>query len=93
LVNGKFAQQFVENNERLVEAVTKIDAAGEDAYFAVGGYGPDNNRTQANVVAMSCFMVDIDTQEGKPGEKYVNRAEAIQRLGMFRKNWGCTNRG
>ncbi len=77
LNNGYFANYYGGSNHWVTQAVDRINAKGVDAYFACAGFGPDKNRTQANVVALKSFWLDIDTQEGKPGETYADRKEAL----------------
>jgi hypothetical protein len=84
LSRGEFQNFYGSSNEWASKAVTSIDAAGHDAYFALGGYGPDRNRRQANVVALRSFWIDIDTNEnGKGRAKYANRKEAVIELRRF----------
>lgn len=84
LSNGMFSNHFLSDNKMLVAAVSRIDAKRQDAYMAMGGFGPENTRTQANVVALRSFWLDIDTQEGKPKAVYASRKEAVQAVEAYR---------
>jgi hypothetical protein len=80
---GKFSNSFVGDNAALATEVTSIDIAGHDAYFAMGGYGPLNERKQPNVVALRCFWLDLDVG---PEKGYATREEALKALRDFRKD-------
>ena len=91
LVNGNFTNFFEPDTDRLNDAVTRIDAKGADTFFALGGFGADNKRTQANVVALRSLWLDIDTQEGKPGAYYPDRKAALVALTTFAVTVGLPN--
>ncbi len=44
--------QFFETIEELWDCLRETDRDGDDAYFALGSYGEDDERKQKNVVAL-----------------------------------------
>jgi len=88
LRGGVFQNIFRADNAAAEAMALKVDAAGKDAYIALAGFGEDNKRTQANVVALRTLWLDIDTQENKPKETYASRKEAAAALTRFCKELG-----
>lgn len=89
--SGFFKNYFNDTNEWAEGSLLRYDARGADVYFACAGYGPDNERKQANVVAVRSFWLDIDTNEnGKGKSRYANRKEAVQALAAFCRELGLT---
>lgn len=88
VVDDQFRNHFGGSNEWAAHVAQGVDAKGMSAYFACASYGPENKRKQSNVVAVRSFWLDIDTQEGKPKEKYASRREAIQQLAQFAADLG-----
>jgi hypothetical protein len=82
LVNKIFSHHFVDDNDQLAEEVKRIDAAGHDAYFALSGFGPDDSRAQANVVAVRVFWLDLDCG---PGKGYATKQDALKALARFKE--------
>lgn len=88
-IKGEFTHFYGKSNEWAAEAVRRIDSKQIETYFALGGFGSERNRTQANVVAVRSFWLDIDTNEnGKGKSKYADRKEALAALMAFRSELG-----
>lgn len=88
MVEGRFMNAWGANPTWVVGAAGKADGQGMDAYFALGGFDSARRRKQANVVAIRSFWLDIDTREGKPGERYVDRKEAVREVVRFADELG-----
>jgi hypothetical protein len=83
-LDGKvFKNYFGGSNEWADTTATHIDGKGFNSYIALSGFGPENSRTQENVVAVRCSWLDIDTQESKPKETYATRKDALKALVAF----------
>jgi hypothetical protein len=74
---GRKFNRFFETIDELWDCLHETDRDGDDAYFALGSYGEDDERKQRNVVALRCLWLDIDCGEGKP---YRDVEEAITAL-------------
>jgi hypothetical protein len=84
MLDGKmFRNFFGPSNEWADTAATRLDSKNINTYIALSGFGPENSRTQENVVAVRCSWLDIDTRESKPKETYANRKEALVELLAF----------
>ena len=83
LRDGQFSNYFGSSNEWSAKAIERIDARGVDAYFACASFKTNGSRKATNVEAVRSFWLDIDTQEGKPKEKYATRKAALQNVLAF----------
>lgn len=83
IADGKTEHFFGGSNEWAAEGVERILAQGRNVYFGCSSFGTERKRTQDNVVMVRSFWIDIDTQEGKPKEKYADRKEATRQLMAF----------
>jgi hypothetical protein len=77
---GKKFNRFFETVEGLWDYLRETDRDGNDAYFALGSYGEDDERTQRNVVALRCLWLDIDCGEGRPYRNVEEATKALRRL-------------
>ena len=80
LAKGEFQNIFGPDNAWAAKAAAAVDARKVDAYYAMSGFGALKKRTQANVLWVRSFWVDLDTQEGKPKARYADRKEALTAL-------------
>jgi hypothetical protein len=72
--------QFFATIEELWDYLRETDRDGDDAYFALGSYGEDDERKQRNVVALRCLWLDIDCGEGKPYRDVEDATAALKRF-------------
>jgi hypothetical protein len=77
---GKKFNRFFETVEELWEYMRETDRDGDDAYFALGSYGEDDERKQRNVIALRCLWLDIDCGEGKPYRDVEEATTALKRF-------------
>lgn len=64
--DGKTQQGFFPTLEELAESVTKLNARGNNTYYALSAYKEKGNRKQDNVRAIKVVALDIDCGENKP---------------------------
>jgi len=83
LVDGKFTHYYGGSNEWAAEGVDRLLRSKQNIYFGCSSFATNKSRTQDNVAFVRSFWLDIDTQEGKPKEKYANRKVAVTELTNF----------
>ena len=76
-----FEQRFVDDFDR-VSHLADTFGPRTNVYHGCATYS-GNGRKADDVVAVRSFWLDIDAQEGKPRERYVNRREAASELAKF----------
>ncbi len=72
--------RFFETIEELWDYLREADRDEDDAYFALGSYGDDDERKQKNVIALRCLWLDIDCGKDKPYRDVEEAATALKRL-------------
>lgn len=77
---GSPHQTFNDEIDPLLLQAQKADVVRADAYFAVGGFGSEDNRKRDNTRALASFFLDIDAG---PGKGYSDSRAALQALGQF----------
>lgn len=91
LQDGQFTNYFGASNEWAADAAVRIDARDCEAYFGCASFKTRSSRKAENVEAARAFWIDIDTQEGKPKEKYATRKEALKELLAFCSDLGLAS--
>lgn len=72
-------QKFFDTIEEALEHVEGLIDGGFDLYYGCGTYGDKNNRTEANVLLLRSFRLDIDIKDGK----YESEEQALERIDEF----------
>jgi len=83
LAKGRFTNLWGVDAAWADAAAARVDAREADTYYALAGFNDEHKRKQINVVAVRSLWLDIDTQENKPKETYVDRREAAQKVIQF----------
>lgn len=79
---GGMIQTFHETVESLAHHQVTVDEAGKTVYFALGAFGPADNREQANVHALKSLWMDVDVGEDKAaqGKGYATQEAAMEAI-------------
>lgn len=80
--DGKIEQVFLDSIEDLID-VSGAVAEGVNQYFAVGSYKEHGKRTQANVLKLKSFWLDIDSGKGDDTKSYATQDDAIVAIDKF----------
>lgn len=81
--NKQVTQEFKESIEDVVQSVKQIDAAGNEAYFAVSTF-KEKQRKAEYAEQLKTLFLDIDCGEGKD---YATRNEGLDALKAFYKRY------
>lgn len=73
-------QGYFETVEELASAVTKLDEAGNNTYYAIAAYKQKGNRKQDNVRVLKCIAMDIDCGQGKPYQTWKHGLIALNKF-------------
>lgn len=88
LKDRQFRNYTGTTNRWLLDGVKRVSDAGTNVFYALASFKEKGKRTQDNVLFVRSFWLDIDTQEGKDGERYADRREALQALLAFTNEIG-----
>lgn len=73
-------QGYFSSVEELAAAVGKLDAHGNNTYFAISSFREKGNRKQENVLATKVFALDVDCGDNKP---FPTWRDGLKALGQF----------
>jgi hypothetical protein len=73
-------QGYFSSVEELADAVGKLDAHGNNTYFAISSFREKGNRKQENVLATKVFALDVDCGDNKP---FPTWKDGLKALGQF----------
>lgn len=91
---NKLIQKFYPDIETLIQQAQEKDKEGLNAFFSLGTFETDQNRTAANVHQVRSLFIDVDCGELSEEEiaegkrKYATQAEALSKLKEFCKDTG-----